>query len=299
MPHRQYRESSILHIEDLDHGYDGKKVLDNVDLSVKAGEFVTVVGPSGCGKSTLLRLVVGQEIATAGMMMVQGAPVSTPSAERGVVYQHYSLFPNLSALDNVLSAVRLRQHPWQSVSKEERDRAAHLLERAGLKEHTGKYPSQLSGGQRQRVAIVQSVFKHPQILCMDEPFSALDPGTREDMQMFILEIWEEEGMTILFVTHDLEEGLYLGTRLIALSRYYMDDRELADDKRGAKIVLDWELAHRAVGPSVKETAEFGQAIQNVRREAFDPQYRQHVRGFELTHSTSWRTLGDGEDNGSQ
>lgn len=295
---QEHRDSSILHIEDVFHGYGDKVILDNIDLSIMPGEFVTLVGLSGCGKSTVLRLVVGQEQVRHGSILLNGEPINTPDAQRGVVYQHYSLFPHLSALDNVLSSVRYRRFPWQSVPKQERERAAHFLERAGMREHMHKYPHELSGGQRQRVAIVQSVFQHPPLLCMDEPFSALDPGTREDMQMFILELWEEESMTILFVTHDLEEGLYLGTRLVGLSRHYKDDRGLAESDRGAKVVHDEKLDHRALGPSVKATAAFGQSIQRIRRLVFDPTYRQHVRDFELTHPTSWRTLGDGEDNGS-
>ncbi|MGB0748337.1 MAG: ABC transporter ATP-binding protein [Magnetospiraceae bacterium] len=291
-----YRQNSVLHVEDLYQAFGAKVVLDDIDLSVRKGELVTVVGPSGCGKSTLLRIIIGQDTPVQGKVFLDGDPISAPDTRRGVVYQHYSLFPNLSALDNVLVGHRLKVWPWQwpSARKALRDEAMAYLETAGLADHAGKYPHQLSGGQRQRVAIVQALIQKPMILCMDEPFSALDPGTRESMQMFLLDLWEKNGMTVFFVTHDLEEAAYLGTRLIGLSQYYSDDREMAA-ARGAKIVVDREISPlgTALSPEVKRNKDFRDLIRHIREQAFDPEYRQHAREFDLSHPQSWRTTSPG------
>ena len=166
-----------------------------------------------------------------------------------------------------------------------------------MAEHADKYPAQLSGGQRQRGAIAQALIQQSKILCMDEPFSALDPGTRESLQMFLLELWEETKMTIFFVTHDLEEAVYLGTRLVALSQYYCDDRT-EQDVRGAKIVVDRQFDNRALSPAVKASAEFAEMVQAVRHQAFDPSYLQHVKEFDLSHPHSWATRTNGEIGGA-
>jgi len=290
----------LLHMENVYQGYGEKIVLDNIDLSVATGEFVAVVGPSGCGKSTLLRLVIGQEHALSGTILLDNQPIRHPTRAVGIVYQNYSLFPNLSALDNVLAGHRLRTwpRPIGKVPRKTREKAEHYLERAGMADHIRKYPHQLSGGQQQRVAITQALMQGPKVLCMDEPFSALDPGTREDMQVFLLELWEALGMTVFFVTHDLEEATYLSTRLLALSQYYSDDRGNGSEvKRGAKIVIDKQL--RAVGqalsPDVKKSAAMGTLIQWVRATAYNPDDRLHAREFALTHPDSWHTLTPEED----
>jgi NitT/TauT family transport system ATP-binding protein len=297
----RFRDSSVLHVQDLYQGFGDRIVLDNLDLSVQAGEFVTVVGPSGCGKSSLLRIIIGQDRPLSGEILVEGRVFTAPSTDRGVVYQHYSLFPHLSALENVLVGRRLSLWPWQwpARRKDYVEEAMAVLEKADMAGHADKLPHQLSGGQRQRIAIGQALIQKPTILCMDEPFSALDPGTRESMQLFLLEMWEEFEMTIFFVTHDLEEAVYLGTRLVALSQYYTDDRDEIPADRGAKIVLDQPLRRMgtAAGPSAKATADFGEMVQGIRLQAFDPEYRQHVRDFELTHPQSWATLTPHEDGG--
>ena len=284
-----HEDGSVLHIEDVHQQYGNVVVLEDVDLTVATGEFLTVVGPSGCGKSTLFRIVIGQEFPTSGEVYIKGKPLSVPDHRRGVVYQQSTLLPNLTIVENVLVGSKLRRWPFARLPSELYDRAHHYLETAGLADQATKYPSELSGGQRQRAAIVQSVFEHPEILCMDEPFSALDPETREDMQMFILELWEKERMTILFVTHDLEEGAYLGTRMIGLSKYYSDDR--GDSvTRGARIARDVSLPYQVMGPSVKTDPAFLEQIADFRRDVFDPKHRQHVTKFELTHPSSWQTL---------
>lgn len=283
----------ILFMKDIYKEYGPKLVLDNVDFAVERGELCTVVGPSGCGKSTLLRLILGQERPTSGMILFDGEPVGEPSVDRGIVYQKYSLFPHLSVLDNVLLGKRLRFGfvEWLKRKKEFRDEAMNYLERMRLAESASKYPHELSGGMQQRVAIAQSLMMKPKILMMDEPFGALDPGTREDMQVFLLELWEEHDMTIFFITHDLEEAVFLGTRIVAISQYYSDDRgDGPEVRRGAKIVCDFLLPREAQSTVVKETAELGRLIQQIRREAFDPTHLQHALGFNLKHPNSFQDL---------
>lgn len=287
---------SLLLVEDVYKVYGEKVVLDNIDLVVKAGTLCTVVGPSGCGKSTLLRLILGQERPTRGRILINQQPVGSPAPDRGVVYQRYSLYPHLSVLENVILGKRLSAGFSGSFGNnaEFRDEGMFFLEKVQLAEHGHKYPHQLSGGMQQRVALAQSLIMKPQILLMDEPFGALDPGTREDMQVFLLELWEELGMTIFFVTHDLEEAVFLGTRIIILSQYYSDDRGDGFEQRGARVVADYPLARRASSTVVKELAEFGKLIQQIRQEGFDPDYQQHVSSFNLRHDDSFQTLTDEE-----
>ncbi|MDH5637609.1 MAG: ABC transporter ATP-binding protein [Nitrospinota bacterium] len=290
----ELKAQSILHIQDVYKSYGDNMILDDIDLSIAPGEFCAVVGPSGCGKSTLLRLILGQEGTTSGRVLLNGRPIGHPDMDRGIVYQKYSLFPNMSAMENILMGHKLRMWPWQwrARGKELTQKAMVFLGRAGMENHAHKHPHQLSGGQQQRVAVIQALFSRPKILLMDEPFSALDPGAREDMQMFLLELWEESRLTIFFVTHDLEEAAYLGTRLVALSQYYSDERgEMASEQNGAKVVVDMRLRDvgTAAAPDVKSTAAFGELIQNIRRDAFEPGYRQHAKDFSLTHPHSFRT----------
>ena len=284
-------EKNVLHIQDVYKTYGNKVVLDNVDLSVARREFLTMVGPSGCGKSTLLRLILGQERATQGSLFIDGCPAESANRERGIVYQRYSLFPNLTVLENVTLGKKLGagMFGWLSKRKAVEDEAMHFLEKVRLAEHSGKYPHELSGGMQQRVAIAQAVIMDPSILLMDEPFGALDPGTRESMQVFILEIWEKSNMTVFFVTHDLEEACYLGTRLVVLSQFYTDGRKNNGNK-GSKIVADYPLPREATSTMVKAQASFGELIQKIRQDGFDPKHLQHVTEFNLKHADSFQTL---------
>ncbi|MDQ7781464.1 MAG: ABC transporter ATP-binding protein [Desulfomonilaceae bacterium] len=290
--------NSLLVLEDVYKAYGAKVVLDNIDLIVNGGELCTVVGPSGCGKSTLLRLVLGQETPTLGRILINHKAVGYPCPDRGVVYQRYSLFPHLSVIQNVVLGKRLSAGIFERISRRQEflDEAMYFLEKVRLAEHVDKYPHELSGGMQQRVALAQSLIMKPGILLMDEPFGALDPGTREEMQVFLLELWEEFGMTIFFVTHDLEEAVFLGTRILVLSQFYSDDRGDACAQRGARIVADYPLARRASSTVVKEQAEFGELIQKIRHEGFDPGFRQHVRLFNLVHDDSFQTLTEEEHN---
>ncbi len=289
----------ILHFNDVYKEYPTKEgkpflVLDNIDLTINKGELCTLVGPSGCGKSTLLKLILGQLEASSGSLTIKGKPVGSPDETRGVVYQKYSLYPNKTVLDNVLSGPYFKIPFWKKEERAEvRDYAIELLEKVKLGDAVDKYPHELSGGMQQRVAIIQALITKPEILLMDEPFGALDPGTREFMQTLLLELWEKYNLTILFVTHDLEEACFLGTRLLVLSQYYTDDRGEAF-QRGAKFVVDKELHNTALSTKIKETEKFAQLIEDVRHQGFNPQHLQHVSEFDLSHSQSWNTLTDEE-----
>ena len=285
----KFKNGHALFMQDVYKVYGDKVVLDNVDLAVSSGELCTVVGPSGCGKSTLLRLIVGQEQATTGVVCIDGVDAEFPDSERGIVYQKYSLFPNLKVIDNVLLGPKLRGGLYARIfnNKELTEEAQFLLEKVRLGEHLHKYPHQLSGGQQQRVAIAQSLITKPKILLMDEPFGALDPGTREHMQTLLLDLWEQYKMTIFFVTHDLEEAVFLGTRIIVLSQYYQDERGEKCNNRGARIVADYALERRVSSTDVKKTPEFGTLIQDIRRDCFDPDHLQHRDKFNLKHPDSF------------
>ena len=287
-------EPKKLEIKDLYKGYDGRIILDNIDLSVASGELCTVVGPSGCGKSTLLRMILGQEAADAGEVKIDGEAVGHPDTQRGIVYQKYSLFPNRTVLDNVLlGKVFTKEQWWNPLSrkKEHTEEAMGYLERVRLADAAHKYPHELSGGMQQRAAIAQALIMKPPILLMDEPFGALDPDTRDDLQLFLLELWEQEKQTIFFVTHDLVEACFLGSRLLVLSQYYTDDRGHKDSaNRGGRIVADHKLSSASSSTEVKECAEFQKLIHSVRNEGFNPEVLQHVAEFNLKYPDSYQTL---------
>jgi NitT/TauT family transport system ATP-binding protein len=291
----------LLYVVNVYKRYGAKTVLENVDLAVTRGELCTVVGPSGCGKSTLLRLILGQEAPSQGQVLLKGEPVGFPGPDRGIVYQKYSLFPHLTVLGNVVLGKSLSEGIIRGFFKKRRfsEEALSYLEKVKLAEHKDKYPHELSGGMQQRVAIAQALIMKPEILLMDEPFGALDPGTREHMQVLLLELWEQLGMTVFFVTHDLEEAVFLGTRLIVISQYYTDDRGPQFNSRGARITADYALPRKAVATSVKEKADFGQFIQQIRRDGFDPSYIKHVSEFNLLHEDSFQTLTWEEDHNGQ
>jgi NitT/TauT family transport system ATP-binding protein len=181
------------------------------------GEFVCVLGPSGCGKSTILRLIAGlepQHPPTSGEVLVQGTPVSAPGADRGMVFQDYTSFDHRTVLDNVAFGLEC-----QGVRRAERwDLARWWIRRVGLREtDEGKYPHELSGGMRQRVAIARTLILRPRIILMDEPFGALDPQTRMHMQDLLVALWREVQATVFFITHSIEEAVFLGDRVYVMS----------------------------------------------------------------------------------
>ena len=186
--------------------------LDRISLQVKDGDFLSILGPSGCGKSTLLFIIAGLEEATDGEVVCGGRRVSGPGRERNVVFQEYALFPWRTGLGNV--AIGLEGHlPPPEVDR----RAREVLHLVGLSGFEGHYPHQLSGGMKQRVALARSLAMRPEVLLMDEPFAAVDAQTREGLQQELLRIWEQAKMTVLFVTHSIEEAIYLAQRVLVMT----------------------------------------------------------------------------------
>jgi NitT/TauT family transport system ATP-binding protein len=218
------------------YGTPPRPVLDNVSLRIEEGEFVCVLGQTGCGKSTLLRFILGSEQPQSGRILIDGMVHSQPDRTRGYVPQKYSLFPDKTVLGNITFGPEVSEFSlfgrltpaFYRRRRQLRDEAYDYLRRIGLRESdAGKYPDQLSGGMQQRVAIAQALMTKPRILLMDEAFSALDPGTRRGMQDLIRELWHNTGTTILFVTHNTEEALRLGTRVILLERPSPDHGSVA------------------------------------------------------------------------
>ncbi len=189
--------------------------LDTIDFEVRSREFISVIGPSGCGKSTLIRLVAGLDTPTAGEIWIDNQPVTGPGADRGMVFQGYTLFPWLSVKRNVMFGLRMKGISRSAAEK----KALEWLDLVGLADFADHYPAQLSGGMKQRVAIARALANEPRILLMDEPFGALDAQTRCSMQSHLLKIWEAVDVTILFITHDLEEAIYLSDRIVVLGAH--------------------------------------------------------------------------------
>jgi NitT/TauT family transport system ATP-binding protein len=187
--------------------------LEGVSLDIAAGEFLCLVGPSGCGKSTLLSILAGFTTADSGEVLVDGRPVEGPGPDRGVLFQTPTLFPWLTTRQNVLYGPRARG----ALTSEVREEADELLETVGLTDFADAYPHELSGGMRHRAAFARVLINHPRVLLMDEPFGALDAITRAGMQRFLLELWQRQRTTIVFVTHDVEEATLLGDRVSVLS----------------------------------------------------------------------------------
>ena len=179
------------------------------------GEFRVLLGPSGCGKSTLLRMVAGLDQPDSGEVLVNGQPVHGPGKDRGMVFQKYTSFPWLTVADNVGYGMKINGVP----EAQRRETVIHLLKAVGLTEFADVYPETLSGGMQQRVAIARTLALRPSVILMDEPFGALDAQTRSEMQQLLLQIWDETACTILFVTHDVEEAVYLADRIFIMSSH--------------------------------------------------------------------------------
>ena len=189
-----------------------RRVLDGISFGVKRREFLSIIGPSGCGKSTLIRIAAGLETVTSGHFLLDGKKVSGTSAERGMVFQKYTLFPWLSVKQNVMFGLISSGYG----SNDAEESALQWLQIVGLEKYAEYYPKQLSGGMQQRVAIARALAPQPRVLLMDEPFGALDAQTRSQMQKYLLEVWKNIDITILFVTHDLDEAVFLSDRILTL-----------------------------------------------------------------------------------
>ncbi len=249
---------SFIEVNNVWQQYGDHVVLEGLNLSIAEGEFCTLVGASGCGKSTFLRLLLGQESASKGEILLDGQPLAAePDPSRGVVFQRYSVFPHLSVLDNVALGLELPHAPligrfFGQRKRLARQEAEQLLCKVGLGHALDKYPAQLSGGMQQRLAIAQALVMKPRVLLLDEPFGALDPGIRKDMHTLLLDLWRETRLTVFMVTHDLSEGFSLGTRLMVFDKVRVDPH--APYAYGARITYDLPLnakrteAQRASAP---------------------------------------------------
>ncbi|MGN0658824.1 MAG: ABC transporter ATP-binding protein [Emergencia sp.] len=225
----------MIQISDVSFAYPGtdRNVLDHFNLNIEDGEFLCIIGHSGCGKSTLLRLAAGLDVPQRGTICVDGAPVTGPSSDRTVVFQQYSLFPWMTARENVVFAVR---KTGRFTRDEAERRADFFLEKAGLASDADRFPYQLSGGMRQRTAIARALAMDSPYLLLDEPFGALDTKIRKELQQLLQELWRdsttsEKPKTVIFVTHDLEEAMILGSRIVfirdgAVSREKAIDRSI-------------------------------------------------------------------------
>lgn len=233
---------SYIRIAHLWKEYGDQVVLEQINNSVEEGEFITIVGASGCGKTTFLKMLLGTESATRGKILLEGKPITAePSDERGIVFQRYSVFPHLTVLQNVVLGAEFKASPLLSrVFGKEKKRlqqeAKGMLEAVGLSHALNKYPHELSGGMQQRLALAQALIKKPRILLLDEPFGALDPGIRKDMHQLVLSLWRKYKLTIFMITHDIEEGFYLGTRLWVFDKDRIDPQ--APNAYGAKVTYD-------------------------------------------------------------
>jgi NitT/TauT family transport system ATP-binding protein len=217
--------------------------LKDINLKVSKGEFVAIVGPSGCGKSTLLDILAGLAQPTSGAILIDGKKVTGPALDRGIVLQGYALFPWRTVRQNIEFGLEIKKTP----KVERKEISAHFLNLVGLDGFGDHYPHELSGGMKQRVAIARALAYDPEVLLMDEPFAAVDAQTRETMQDELLRIWEETGKTIVFVTHSIEEAVFLADRVAVL-----------DTNPGTvKDILDIDLPRPRQNSDIRSSAEFG------------------------------------------
>jgi taurine transport system ATP-binding protein len=235
------------------HGSAPVQAIDRVDLTIEPGEFVALAGPSGCGKSTLLRIIAGLQKPTTGSVLVGGSPVDGPGTGVGVVFQQPTLYPWMNVIDNVALGLKLR-----GVAKAERyEKAGHYLELVGLSDFAKHRHYELSGGMQQRAQIARVLAGEPSLILMDEPFSALDALTRERLQEELLSIWRRTGTTVLFITHGVDEAVFLGTRVLVMS------------PRPGRIVLDvgarFSSTDQPVAPAeIRNLPAFIETVQQVR-----------------------------------
>jgi NitT/TauT family transport system ATP-binding protein len=287
-----------LHCRAISHAFGTKRVLHEVDLRVPRGQFLSLVGPSGCGKSTLLRAVIGTHLPERGATLVwrgsatEGEPVSGPGRDRGIVYQHYSLFPFLTALENVAIGLMLDQSSlpfrvfcwpaWRRLRRQHRVQATAMLERVKLGDALHLYPHEMSGGMRQRVALAQALIMKAEIILLDEPFGALDEATREGLQQLLLGLHDDNTdparrdghvpYTLIIVTHELNEALLVGDRVVGLSQYWDWAAERHTVCPGATVVYD-QPAPIFKPKNAGEFEVFTRQREDIRRIVFDPAAR--------------------------
>ncbi|MEM9433925.1 MAG: ATP-binding cassette domain-containing protein [Pseudomonadota bacterium] len=239
---------SFVSIRDVFQSYGQRPIIERINVEVEEGAFISIVGASGCGKSTFLRLLLAQERPDKGEISINGAPpAQEPGLDRGVVFQRYSVFPHLTVRENVVAGECFRRS-WGRFFGAERAaalaRADETLARCGLDHVADQYPSTLSGGMQQRLAIGQALAAKPQVLLLDEPFGALDPGTRLSMHDFLQDLRAETGMTVFMVTHDLEEAFKLGDRVLVFDKVRWDPHD--PNANGATITYDFDARNNGI-----------------------------------------------------
>ncbi|MEE1131675.1 MAG: ABC transporter ATP-binding protein [Caryophanon sp.] len=223
--------------------------VENLDFVVNEGEFITMVGPSGCGKSTMLDLLGGLSTPTKGRILIDGREIHGPGLDRGTVFQQYALFPWKTARGNIefgLEAKGIPKKDWKA-------QGDHYLDLVGLSKFADRYPHELSGGMKQRVAIARSLAFNPDVLLMDEPFAALDAQTRETLQAELLRIWQKTKKTIIFITHGIDEAVYLGERVVVLS----------PNPGTVKKIVDIPLKNRLADADIRSNPAFVKARHEV------------------------------------
>lgn len=232
--------------------YGDHVVLEQIDLAIAPRAFVALVGPSGCGKTTFLRMLLGEEEPTRGAILLDGKPLKPePDSDRGVVFQRYSVFPHLTAIENVVVGRDFEDGgPFAKLfgakRRVAREEAAQLLAEVGLAGNESKYPSDLSGGMQQRLALAQALMRKPKVLLLDEPFGALDPGIRADIHVLMKRIWNDCDLTVVMVTHDIGEAFELGTRIVAFER--PRNRPEEQQRYGARLSRDLTSQVNGSGP---------------------------------------------------
>ncbi|WP_288926949.1 ATP-binding cassette domain-containing protein [uncultured Maritimibacter sp.] len=239
---------SFVTVRDVFQSYGNRPILERVNLDVAEGEFISIVGASGCGKSTFLRMLLAEEQPTRGTITIDGGePAVEPGLERGVVFQKYSVFPHLTVRQNIVAGEGFQTASGRlrgAARRAAQDRADAMLDRIGLNHVADQYPASLSGGMQQRLAIGQALTAKPRILLLDEPFGALDPGTRLSMHQFLTELRAETKMTVFMVTHDLEEGFKLGDRVLVFDKPRWDPHD--PGAFGATITYDFDARDRGI-----------------------------------------------------
>lgn len=223
------------------HGNSERTILNAIDLKIHKREFICVIGPSGCGKSTFSRIVAGLDGYSSGELLIEGKPIDGPSPERGMVFQGYTLFPWKTVKENVMFGPQMKGVSNASAEAQARD----WINIIGLEKYENQYPHQLSGGMKQRVAIARALVNEPKILLMDEPFGALDPHTRQKMQRHLIDLWQNIDITIIFVTHDMDEAILLADRIVALKANPGEIKEIIEvdlpRPRDAEVMLSPEF----------------------------------------------------------
>ena len=293
---------AILGIRNLSHWFGSNRVLHDVNLEIQRGQIVAMVGPSGCGKSTLLRAIVGTHPPAQGQVVIveNGSErvVREPGRERGIVYQRYSLFPHMTAQQNVAYGLMVdetttwdrvtRRSDWRARRRGHMEQAADMLERMKLGAALTKYPPELSGGMCQRVAVAQALIMKPSVLLLDEPFGALDEATREELQRILLTLYAENRKaatrgeppphTVMIVTHEINEAIFVSDRVVGLSQYWDWEESGEKDAPGATVVYD-KPAPVFSPDDERDFLSFREQRMEVLHAVFDPTFRQSYSDY--------------------